>query len=454
MAVDTAIKNCKIVTPQGTFSAGIGIHSQKIVAIARDEDLPPANKVVDARGNYVIPGLVDAHTHLFARREAPPAAILSAETQACAYGGCTTCLDLVRAADIKKAAEDYLAVFRENGYIDMGFTTAIHDVGLIKQIRDIAEFGIVGFKVLMPYRGAEAMPGTPDIDDGIIYLLFEQVGRLAKEGYKVHVRIHCENVEIFFKLKERFLEQGVEPSSYHETRPSFLEAEAMHRAIYLANLVGCPLYIVHLSIKEGVDIVAKARADGVNVIAETCPQYLVLNVDNTDKVLSKVNPPIRTKEDNETLWEGIRDGVISVVASDHAPVPKQYKKDLWTARMGISVVESWLPAMLSEGVNKKRISLEKLVEVCCYNPARIYGLTPEKGVIAVGSDADLVIVDLNKEAVVAEKPAYSGTDFTPFADMKFKGWPILTMVRGNVVMEEGRIVGKPGGGKFMPSKAK
>jgi dihydropyrimidinase/allantoinase len=224
--------------------------------------------------------------------------------------------------------------------------------------------------------------------------------------------------------------------------------------IFYANVTGCPLYIVHMTIKEGVDIVARAKTEGTNVIAETCPQYLVLNENNVDMLQSKVNPPIRTKEDNEALWAAIGDGAINHVATDHAPVPKKFKTDFWTAKMGMAGAETWLPIMLSEGVNKGRITLERLVEVCCTNPAKQYGLFPEKGIIAVGSDADLVIVDLDKELTVGDKPVFSLTEYNPYAGFRFKGWPVFTMLRGAVIMEKGKVIGKEGYGKYCRAKIK
>jgi len=452
MGVDTIIKNCKIVTPTITLDAGIAIDEGKIVAIGRDRDLPSAWKVIDAKGNYAMPGLVDAHIHMQYPPGVPLEANIKRETQACAVGGCTTAIHLLAPCDdIVAGATEFVAAYEKCGYVDLSLSARIYTLQNIKQMRQAAEHGIHGFKLLMPYKGSEAVwkGQVGGIDDGIIYLAFKEIGCLARQGYPVFARVHCENIEIFFKLKEKLREEGTEPYTWNEVRPGICEEEAMRRCIYLAGITGCPLYVVHLTIKGGIELIRKARAEGVNVVAETCPQYLVLNTDNTDKVLSKVNPPIRPANNNEPLWEGIRLGIISVVATDHAPVPKETKTNLWDAIVGIPGEETWLPIMLSEGINKGRISLEKLVEVCCYNPARIFGLTPAKGMIAVGSDADIVLVDLEKESVVLEKPIYSGSNFSPWAGWRLKGWPILTMLRGKVVAEDGKVVGEPGYGRYI-----
>jgi dihydroorotase-like cyclic amidohydrolase len=205
-----------------------------------------------------------------------------------------------------------------------------------------------------------------------------------------------------------------------------------------------------MTIKEGVALINQARAGGIDVVAETCVQYLTLNTDNTDRILSKINPPIREAGDNRQLWEAINDGTIQVVATDHAPVPKALKTSFWDATVGIPCAEMFLPVMLSEGVNKGRISLEKLVEVCCYRPARQFGLTPRKGTISIGADADLVLVDLDKEAVAPQEPVYSDTDYSVFAGWKIKGWPVLTMIRGSIVARDGKVIGKSGFGKYIP----
>jgi dihydroorotase (multifunctional complex type) len=442
--VDTVIRNCRIVGRKGSPPAGVAIDKGKIVALARDEDLPPANRVIDAKGNYVIPGLVDAHMHLLYPGSIEPTVNLQHETRAAAAGGVTTLIHLIMdPGSLPRACQEFVALYEQNGYVDVALTAAIFNESQISEIPALVDFGLPAVKLLIPYRGEESLEGMPGIDDGLVYLTFMRVADLKKQGYRIFCRVHCENIEVFLKIKRQFMVRGTEPASWNETRPSFLEAEAMHRCIYMADALGCPLYVAHLTIKEGVDIIAKARGDGKDVLAETCPQYLVLNTDNTDRLLSKVNPPIRTRQDNEKLWEGIQNGVISVVATDHAPCRKEDKHELWTATVGLAGVQTWLPIMLSEGVNKGRITLEKLVEVCCYNPAQIYGLTPQKGIIEVGSDADLVIVDLNKEAQVTHSNIHSFTDYSIYEGWRLKGWPVLTMVRGNILMEDGECCQSP-----------
>ncbi|MCP4694577.1 MAG: amidohydrolase family protein [Desulfobacterales bacterium] len=455
MSVDTVITNCKIVRRDGILDAGIAIDRGKVAAIARDDALPPAEKTVDAKGAHVIPGLVDAHVHLEYPPGVDPRSNIQNETRACAAAGCTTIIHLLAPADdaLVKARE-FVELYEENGLVDLALSARIYTRDDIKRIRALHDYGILGVKLLLPYKGGEAVwkGRVGGIDDGIIYLTFKEVGRLAKEGCKTFVRLHCENPEIFFKMKDEFLEKGVEPSSWHEVRPSVCEAEAMRKCLYLAGVTGCPVYIVHMTIKEGVQLINNARAEGVNVVAETCVQYLTLNTDEVDPVLSKINPPIREPEDNQALWEALKAGSIDVVATDHAPVPKSLKTDFWEATPGVAGAETFLPVMLSEGVNKGRISLEKLVDVCCYQPARQFGLAPRKGSISIGSDADLVIIDLNKEAEAPREPVYSNTDYSAFGGRKIKGWPTLTMLRGRIIAKDGKVIEDPGGGIYIPGR--
>ncbi len=453
MPVDTIITNCKVVRHDGVIDAGIAIDRGKIVAVATDAALPSAKTTIDGGGNYVIPGVVDAHVHLEYPPGVDPASNIKKETQACAAAGCTTIIHLLAPADdIQAKAEEFVRFYEKNAFVDLGLSARIYTRDNIKQIRSLYDFGIINVKLLLPYKGSEAVwqGRVGGVDDGIIYLTFKEVAQLAKQGCKMFARVHCENAEIFFKIKEEFVEKGLEPESWNEVRPAICEEEAMAKCLYLAGVTGCPIYVVHMTIKEGVTQVKKARSAGVNVVVETCVQYLTLNTDNADRVLSKVNPPIREPEDNQALWEALKDGTIDVVATDHAPVPKELKKNLWDATPGIPGAEMFLPVMLSEGVNNGRITLEKLVDVCCYGPAKQFGLAPRKGTISIGSDADLVLVDLDKEAEAPQKPIYSNSDYSVFAGRMIKGWPILTMLAGRIVMRDGSITGEPGHGKYIP----
>jgi dihydroorotase (multifunctional complex type) len=455
MQVDTVIKNCKIVRHDGILDAGIAVDQGKVVAVAKDPDLPPAQKTIDGHGNHVIPGIVDAHVHLQYPPGVNPESNIRAETQACAAAGCTTLIHLLAPADnIKEQAQDFVALYENNAYVDLALSARIYTRENIGQIEEIYDYGINSVKLLLPYKGSEAVwqGRVGGIDDGIVYLTFKEVARLARQGRSVFVRVHCENVEIFLAMKNEFLDKGLEPGSWNEVRSRVCEQESMQKCLYLAGITGCPIYVVHLTIKEGLALLARARAEGVDVMAETCIQYLTQNTDTVDPILSKVNPPIREPEDNEKLWEALSDGSLDVVATDHAPVPKSMKPNFWDATVGMPGAETLLPLMLSEGVNEGRISLEKLVEVCCFNPARKFGLTPRKGTLDIGADADLAVIDLGKEEFAPENPVYSNSDFSTVAGKKIRGWPVLTMLRGKIIAEDGKISGESGYGRYVPGR--
>lgn len=455
MQSDVVIKNCKIVRHDGILDAGLAIRHGKIIAVAEDDKLPDAKTVIDGKGRYIIPGVVDAHVHLQYPPGIDPVSNIRAETRACAAGGVTTLIHLLAPADnIKAQAKEFVDLYEKNACVDLALSARIYTRENISQISEIYDYGIKGVKLLLPYKGSEAVwkGRTGGIDDGIVYLTFKEVAKLAKQGKDVFVRVHCENVEIFLKLKDEFLDKGMEPKSWNEVRTRVCEQEAMSKCLYLSQITGCPLYVVHMTIKEGLSLLSDAKAKGVDVTTETCVQYLTQNTDNVDPVLSKVNPPIRESKDNEALWAALKDGHIDIVGTDHAPVPKVMKTKLWDAVPGIAGVETFLPLMLSEGVNKGKISLERLVAVCCYNPAKKFGLTPKKGVLDVGADADLVMIDLEKEETAPENPVYSNSDISTVSGQNIKGWPVLTMLRGRIIANNGKVSGEDGFGRYIPGQ--
>jgi len=456
MAISTAIKNCRVVGPDRIIDAGIGIEGERIAFIGRDGDIPPAENVIDAGGNYVLPGLVDPHFHMGYPFDIPLAEALRRDSSAAVAGGVTTGIQNVRfsPAGPLAGARDLVAAFERNCFFDLGLNAVIANDENIRDIPALLDFGMPAIKLLAPYRGAEVVVGMAGIDDGVMYLAYKEMGRLAKEGYKVFARTHCESGELAQKLKHEYVSMREEPVFFNDARPNIVEAQGMVQYIYMAWSVNCPIYVVHMSIREGPGIVTRFRQLGAVVMCETCPQYLALNVDNCDRLLSKTIPPVRHKEDNEALWRAIADGVIDCVGSDNGATSKTKKQSILDGMPGITGPEIMLPVMLSEGVNKGRIALEKAVELCCYNPARIYGIAPRKGVLDIGSDADLVIVDMKKRVKVTNDILHNGVDYTVWEGFWLTGWPILTMLRGNVVMREGEILGKAGCGRYIPAKVR
>jgi len=451
LVADTVVKNGKVVWPGGMAEAGIAIKNGKIIAIASDDSLPEAEETIDAKGNYILPGIIDAHCHV-GWPDWPLPLAYKKDTEAAAFGGVTTVIDRVTLPPGSLVEQLFDAggrrdALENNAYVDVAVQACLFTPEQIEEVPELLKAGVAGFKFYIPYKGSEAVPPMVGIDDGIIYFGFKKI---AEVGYPAFAQIHAENIEIFFSFKDQFLKKG-ETVDWLDARPNLVEIEPLIRCGYFSKVTGCPVYVVHMSAKEAPAMVTKLRGDGANLIAETCPQYLALTHSNTDRVLGKVNPPLRTEEDNEAMWKGIRQGIVTNLGSDHAPCALKHKEEFWSAVVGFAGIETMLPVMLSEGVNKGRISLEKLVEIACYNNAKQFGLLPRKGTIGIGSDADIAIVDLNKKVKVTASKLHHISDFTPYEGWEITGWPVLTMVRGKVVMREGEVVADPGYGEYIPA---
>lgn len=462
MVVDIVIKNSRIVKPEGIFQAGLAIEEGKIVAIAKDPLLPKANKVIDAEGNYLLPGIIDAHVHIGSCGHSFKDDIK--DTSAAICGGVTTIGNYVGMAETdckgsyKPVFKNWVNTYNKNAFTDAFFHCIMTAEIQIKEIPDYASsFGVTSFKFYsyLAERGCKRTSWGEEAEniltDGDIYTGFQKISKL---GHPALAMIHCENADIIAKLQAKAMkEKRQDLKAMTDARPNFVEAMDIQKAIFMAKTTGVPLYIVHVTSAEGVDAIRNAVQSKTNVTAETCPHFLVLTYEAPLGPLGVENPPLKDKKSNEALWQGIRDGVIGCMGTDHGSATKDMKKDIWTAAPGFPGVETQLPVLLSEGVNKGRITLEKLVEVCCYNNAKTFGIYPKKGTISVGSDADLTIVDLNKtDKMSIEKLHYWASDFTIFEGMKLKGWPTHTILRGKIVMEKGQITTKPGVGKYLPRK--
>lgn len=449
MKLDCIIKNGNLVIPkQGIMEGSIGIKDEKITTITTGLDFPTAKEVIDARGNYVLPGLIEPHAHFGIGSQLDEDFLT--ETKSAATGGITTILTYYRQ---KEPYEDVfykiITLGEERSYIDFSIHLGVSSEEHIKSIpKYINDFGITSLKFLMGYKGEDARKmNSAEMTDGILY-----DAMLVLKGYKGSLPcIHAENIELIWSIRKRLIDQGrSDPTAWSDSRPDFTESEYVRRALFLSELTGCPIYIVHLSSKKGLEELKASRPHYARVFVETCPQYLThtkeLMVDN----LLKVNPPIRSKEDIDALWGGIKDGYIQTVGSDHIASKKESKKgSIWDASLGFAGTATLLPVLLSEGVHKRKIPLEKVAEITSYNVAKIFNLYPKKGSIKIGSDADLTIIDLEKEKIVKHTMLNSSSDFSIYENWHLKGWPILTMVRGNVVMRDGEVIGKRGFGKFI-----
>ena len=377
--MDLIIKDGTIITATDTYKADIAMQNGKIVLIGQDLQFEGAD-VVDASGKYILPGAIDVHTHL----QMPFGGTISADsyeagTRAAACGGVTTVFDFViqkKGQGLIEAVEGRRELCDPQACVDYAFHTIITDLtpAVLEEFSASASYGVPSFKMFMVYMGLMS-------DDGLLALALE---RSRETG--TLVAVHAENRDIIDKRIERLLAQGKTSAWYHyESRPEFVESEADKRAIHIAKALDAPLYIVHLACKEGLDEVTKARDEGYEIYAETCPQYLHFTNEVYKREDGKnwvCSPPIKAQESQDALWAGIKRGDIQTVATDHCPFQsyeKDWGKDDFTKiPNGIMGIENLYPYMLSEA-NKGRISFNKAVEVCALNPAKIFGCSPEIG---------------------------------------------------------------------------
>ena len=411
---------------------------------------PPAGltaaQEIDVEGRHVLPGLIDPHVQLYPQ---PGFAHYATETGSAALGGVTTIIKMHRDLDGYGAE----AVFAEvagaesRAHVDFAFHLAIMTDAQITAIPAYArELGVTSFKFFTAYKGAEGVPiGVQGVDDGQLFAALSLVA--ATGGVAL---VHCENQELAATARREVEERGGDGlRAFAESRPWLVEAEAVRRVSFLASVAGCPLYVVHVTSKEGLEILSGAKRDGWRVFIETEPHYLTETADSPAGALAKVMPPIRETADSEALWAGLAAGEVDTIGSDHVSAVRERKRGaIWDAQLGFPGVGTILPVLLSEGVNRGRLSLARLAEVTSTNAARIFGLHG-KGALLPGYDADFTVVDLGLERTVDAALLGSASDFSIYEGRTLRGWPVLTACRGQVVARDGELVGAEGHGRFI-----
>jgi dihydropyrimidinase len=459
---DLAIRGGTIVTAADRYAADIGIRGGRIVAIA--QDIGPADREIDATGRLILPGGVDAHVHL--SQPTSDGTVMADDfetgTRAAAAGGNTTILPFAlqeKGKGLRACVEDYHAKADGKCYVDVSFHLIISDPTpqvLGQELPALVQDGYTSFKVFMTYDDLM-------LNDAQLLDVFEVAGR-----EKALVMVHAEGHDAIRHMARRLEAAGKTAPYYHAIAHSEVaEREATHRAISHAEITDIPIVIVHVSGRDPMEQIQWARKRGLKVFAETCPQYIALTRDdlkglNMDFEGAKYvcSPPPRDTASQEAIWEGLRDGTFDIFSSDHCPFyfegegnigkdnPRARTSFKWVPN-GIPGVETRLPILFSEGVSKGRISLERFVALTSTNPAKLYGLYPRKGSIMVGADADLVLWDAERETVITQDGLHHGSDYTPYEGMAVKGWPVTTLLRGQVVAEDGEIRGAMGRGEYV-----
>jgi dihydropyrimidinase len=407
----------------------------------------PDYEVRQAGGRHVFPGLIDAHVHFgFAEKITE----YSTETAHGALGGFTTLLGFFL------NNEDYTDVYareqehaRARAYIDYGFHFSTASELHIRELETyVRKYGVTSFKYFMNFKGEEGRYlGLDGTDDGFFHELLGQAARIGG----VTVVCHTENIEIVNRLRNEQLKTGIENLKQWEAiKPPVTEAENCIKAMFLAEKAGATIYIPHMSSRMGLEEVRRWRARYDRVYVETCPHYLTHTSDMDLGGMGKANPPFRSRDDQDALWEGLADGAVNVVASDHVPRKRATKeKSFWLASQGFPGTATILPVLLHEGYHKRGLSLARICDLVTRAPARIFNIAGRKGAIAPGADADLTLVDLGLERTVVAAELGSYSDYSLYDGWTFKGWPVETILRGETVMRDGKLIGQAGYGKYL-----
>jgi len=436
------IKNGLVVTGKGIRRVDVGISNEKISAMISNISADIAEEVIDASGKYILPGAIDVHVHPVYLDD------VGYSSEVAAYGGATTLLHFAYARTGESLVEQVKKMLKEGkktSKLDFGLHGGLFDASKqVPEIPQVMKMGVKTIKFFLAY-----MKQGWYTDD---YQLTKAMDILVKNGGMA--MIHGENGGAIDYLEDKFFSKANAPASnFNLSRPAALEEEAVFRALRIAEVMNCPLYIAHVTTKRVIEHLRQAQALGQKVYAETCPQYLNLTKEILKEkgVLAKIGPPIRDAEDKKALWKALADGILSVVSSDHAPKIKDLKGEFLKQGFGSPQIETVLPLTYDEGVNKGKISLVRLVQVTAENPARIFGLYPKKGTISVGSDADLVVFDPAKEFTIKKENQHSKAGYSLYEGRKVLGWPEMSFQRGHKVLWEGKIVAELGTGQFLPT---
>jgi dihydropyrimidinase len=439
---DLVVKNGLLVTGKGLQCADIGVLGEKISTIQPHLSGENARRIIDATGKIIFPGIIDVHVH--------PVYLDDVEqsSRVAAYGGTTTLLHFAYARkgdSLLQKVSEMLEDAQKRSLLDFSLHGGIWEAAKqVPEIPEVMKLGVRTFKFFLTYLKQGWFT-----DD---YQLCKAMDILA--GCGGMAMVHAENGGGIDYLEDKYLKgPNASASLFNTSRPAAFEEEAIFRSICLAETMGCPLYIPHVTSARALRPIRRAQEEGLKVFAETCPQYLTLTEKIIDErgALAKIGPPIRSQADQDALWVALRDGTLSVVASDHAPKSKDVAGDFLAQGFGSPQIETLLTVTYDWGVNRGHISLVRLAQVLCENPARIFGLYPRKGTLAAQSDADFVIYDPTKEFEIRAENQHSKVGYTLYEGRRVLGWPEMSFQRGRPVLANGEIIASAGGGEFLPT---
>ena len=454
--VDLVVRGGRVVTATDDFEASVAVDGGRIAAIAPEALLPPADRVIDAAGKIVFPGLIDCHLHVGPEYDDWQTSALAA-----ARTGLTSLVPFVTVDEgetLPTATRRLREEAERVSTLDFGFHFILdHEPRLLDGLAEAVRLGVRSFKMFMTYKKR----GKRMVSDEFLCKAMERLAAL-----EAVCQLHCENGDILCYLEDKAIAEGrTAPTDFPATCPDWAEEEAINRAILVGRLTGCPVYVVHLSTRLGLERIKRAQAEGQRVWAETCPQYLLLGDAEMARLgpFAKIGPPLRPEggPDRDAMWAGLAGGYIHTVASDHAPRPPRFKEPGRTnifvdaqgkpIPFGAPSLETLAPLVYSEGVARRGLPLSWMARVLAENPARIFGLFPRKGAIRVGADADLTIWDPAAEWTIEQRQHLSVAGYTPYEGWRVRGRPWMTLVRGHVVLNpDGALEQKPGFGHFLP----
>jgi dihydropyrimidinase len=449
------IKNGEIVTAETRYKADIFVEKDTITQIGKNLEVPKNATVIDAKGKYVFPGFIDPHVHIhlpfmgtYAKDD------YASASEAALIGGTTTLIEMCcpsRTDDAMKSYELWRGKAEGLSACDFTFHMGVarYDKKTEDQLKQIVKEGISSFKIFLAYKGFFGVT-----DDELYNVL-----KLAK-SLGVITTAHCENPELISMMQQQLLAEGkTEPKWHHSSRPPRVEAEGVHHLMTFAEMLNAPVYLVHTSCEEAVSEALAARARGVKVWIETLIQYLVTDMTyaelpDFEGAKYVMSPPLRHKKNQPYLWNGLQQGLINTLATDHAPFDFKGQKEMGRSDFtkipnGIPSLEDRVNLLFTHGVKEGRLDLHRFVDVASTQTAKIFGLYPRKGTVAVGADADLVVYDPNYSGVISAKTHHMNIDYSAFEGWKIAGRPEFVTVRGQLAVKEGRYCGKKGRGKFL-----
>ena len=461
MTCDTVIVGSHVVLPAGIIDKNIVLDEGKIIGLTND--IPSSDRKINADGLVAIPGVIDTHVHYGVYSPIEHAAV--SESHAAAIGGITTMMRMLRRGDsYKNSLSPQLNASSKSHYIDYAIHASIFNTQQVDEMQYCVENGVTSFKLYMNLGGEvghvymDMEPGKNLLQEERVEVTSEIVEKVVKNSSSLGcpVLVHAEDYEEcgcgIKKAKEKN-QDGL--SAWSESSPTKSEAKSIQTIAKFARDSNCTIYFAHIGSQNALEQISEERKNGTKIFVETCPHYLTLSHENQEGYLAKVMPPIRSQSDVLSVWNAINQNSVNTIGTDHVANQIKLKLDgntVWDALAGFPGIGTLLPLMLSEGVNKNKITISQLVNLTSMNAAKIFGMYPTKGSLEINSDADITLIDLKKEQKVTTELFGGFSDYIVYDGWELKGWPVKTIVRGQIIAEDFQVIGRPGYGKLVPRK--